>query len=544
MDVSRTFKRWVIAPALLAIGLALLPACGSGSGSGNSGTGSSGGNRSGQITLMATEEPDTLDPQRTNAAIAGQILQNASDSLVAQDPKGKIVPSLATDWTSTPDGLRWTFNLRHGVTFQNGDPMKADQVKASFDRAVDPATRPGAIAALLAPVQAVKVTGEYQVEFDLKQAYSPFLENLTAANAAIVDAAEAAKMGDAFGRAPVLTGAWKVAKWQSGQSITLERNDSYQWGPAFMHKGPPAIKTLVYRVITDSQTQVSALQNGEVQYAYSLPTTQVGKFQNSSDFNLVHFLRKGVGLYLEFDVNKAPFNDPLVREAMNYAIDKKPLVQVALQNRGQVACGPLPPSIPGYWNGICGYAPKYDPNKAKQLLAQAGWKPNANGQMTKDGQPLQFTLYTMSTNTSWNDSAQLLQQQLTKIGITMQIQSFEFGTLLAKAQAGEDQAHFMGYTYTRADILYLLFNSKSTGTGINLSHFKDPEMDSLLEQYRRELNDGKRATILQDIQKRAVDQAIQVPLWNNETYGVTSKRLQNVQLSFSGVVIAQNLTLS
>jgi peptide/nickel transport system substrate-binding protein len=545
MDVRRIARRWLAVPALFTAGALLVGACGSGSGS-SGGSGSAGagsGNRNGTVTVVAPQEPDSLDPQRTNAAVAGQILSYASDSLLSQDPSGKIVPSLATDWTASSDGLKWTFNLRHDVTFQNGDPMNADAVKASFDRAMNPATKPGAVAALLASVSAVKSTGQYQVEFDLKQAFSPFLVNLTAANAAVVDAAAAAKMGSQFDRAPVLTGAWQITSWQSGQSITLQRNDKWNWGPAYMHKGPPAVKTVIFRIITDIQTQSSALQNGEAQYTYSVPVTQIGKFQNSPDFNMVQFPRKGVGLYLEFNQSKAPFSDPLVRQAMSYAVDRKPIMQVALQGKGEVACGPLPPSIPGYWNGICNYGPKYDTGKAKQLLQQAGYKPDSGGKMAKDGQPLTFTVYYTAGIAGWDDSIQLLQQQFAKIGVTMNIQTFEFGTLLSKVSAGEDQAHLMGYTYTNADILYLLFDSKSTGGGINFSHVKDPQMDSLLEQYRSEPNAGKRNTILQDVQKRAIDDSIQVPIWNNTNYGLTAKKLQNVKLAFSGFLIMQNVTL-
>lgn len=541
MDVRRFTRRWLAVPALLTAGALLLGACGSTNSGGSGGSGT--GNRNGTITTVIGEEPDSLDPQRTNAAVAGQILGGASDSLVATDPNGKIVPWLATDWTASSDGLKWTFNLRHDVTFQNGDPMNAQAVKASFERAMNPATHPGAVAGLLGSVADVKVTGDYQVQFDLKQPFSPFLVNLSAANAAVVDAAAAAKMGSQFDRAPVLTGAWKITSWQSGQSVTLQRNDKWNWGPSFMHKGPPAAKTLIYRIITDNQTMVSALQNGEAQYTYSVPVTQVAKFQNSPDFNLVQFPRKGVGLYLEFNVTKAPFNDPVVRQALSNAVDKKPIVQVALQNRGQVACGPLPPSIPGYWNGMCNYDPKYDTNKAKQLLAQAGYKPDSSGKMAKDGQPLTFTVYYTSGIAGWDDSIQLLQQQFAKIGVTMNIQTFEFGTLLTKVGAGEDQAHLMGYTYTNADILYLLFDSKSTGGGINFSHVKDPQMDSLLEQSRSEQSATKRTTLLQEIQKRVIDQSIQVPIWNNTNYGVTSKKLHNVKLNFSGGVIMQNLTL-
>ncbi|MFZ0215090.1 MAG: ABC transporter substrate-binding protein [Candidatus Dormiibacterota bacterium] len=523
--------------------MVLLPvACGSPSSASNNG--GSGTNANATVTIGLPEEPDTLDPQRSNAAATGDILDVAGNALVAQNPQGKIVPDLAGSWTTSSDGLHWAFNLIHGASFQNGDPVDAQTVVASFQRAMNPATQPGAIAALLAPVADVKATGQYQVTFDLKQQYSPFLTNLASGNASIVDAAVAAKEGSQFGRAPVLTGPYRITSWQAGTSITLVRNSAYHWGPSYQHQGPGYIKSLVFRIITDDSTMAAAIQSGEVQSTYSLSTAKVKQFQGSSQFHLFHYLRKGVGLYLEFNVNKAPFNDVKVRQALNYAIDKQAIIKVALQGMGVPACGPLPSSIPGYWSGICNYGPKYDPAKAKQLLGEAGWTPGPGGVLQKDGQPFQFTVSTMATPSSWNDSAQLLQQQLKAIGINMQIQNYEFATLLARAEAGQDAAHLMGYTYTDPDILYLLFDSQAGSEGINLSHVSDPKLDQMLQQYREQQSLQQQNQTYEEIQKYVVDQGIQVPLWVNQNYGVTASNLQDVKLNFQGLPIWQDVKVS
>lgn len=533
------------AVSALAVGLAVLLIVIAGSGGSNGTTLlASVANTNATVTVGLPEEPDTLDPQRTNAAASGDILDLAGNSLVAESPSGKIVPDLATSWTSANGGLQWTFILAQGVTFQNGDKMDANAVVASFQRAMNPATQPGGVAALLAPVASVKATGPYQVEFDLKQVYSPFLTSLSESNCDVVDAAAATTMGAQFGRTPVMTGPFKVVSWQAGSAITLERNPDYHWGPSFQNRKPAAIKTMVFRIITDDSTLAAAIESGQVQSTYSLSTAHVKQFQGNSKFHLFHYLRKGVGFYLEFNVNKAPFNDIKVRQALNYAINKNAIIKVALQGMGIPACGPLPPSIPGYWKGICKYGPQYNPAKARSILKADGWTKGSNGTLQKDGKPFTFTVETMATPSSWNDSAQLVQQQLKAIGVNMQIQNYEFATLLARAEAGQDVAHFMGYTYTNADILDLLFSSQAGSAGINLSHVSDPKLDQMINQYRQEQSVQAQDQTYEQIQKYVVDQGIQVPIWINQNYGVTSSNLHNVKLDFEGVPIWQDVTVS
>jgi peptide/nickel transport system substrate-binding protein len=309
-------------------------------------------------------------------------------------------------------------------------------------------------------------------------------------------------------------------------------NPDYSWGPEYAHDGPPYIEELSFRIIPDNATRVAALQSGEIQIT-EVPPINVEQLRDSGEYELYHYLRNGVGLFMEFNVTKAPFDDPLVREALNYAIDKEAIVEAALRGLGQPACGPLPPSISGYWSGMCDYAPSFDPDKAEQLLSDAGWEPGSDGVLAKDGKRLQFTLFIMPEDT-WRQSAELVQQQLKDIGIRMDIQSFEFGTLLEKAAAGEQQAHLMGYTYTNPDILYLWFHSSNIGDGLNLSHVDDPKLDALLEKSRTQIDKDARNETYQEIQKYIVDKSLWVPLWNNEQYIATQPQLKNAEVAEEG----------
>jgi peptide/nickel transport system substrate-binding protein len=535
--------KWRAYAAIAVIGCALvatLTACGSSS-SGSAASSSQ------TLNIGIPEEPDTLDPQTTNAAISTTILEYAGDTLVALDPSdnSKIVPDLATSWQTSSDGLTWTFTLKSGVKFQNGDPCNAAAVVASFERAMNPSTKIGTVAAVVKPVKAISAVGNNKVVITLSGPYSLFLQNLANPSASILDAKVAASEGSSFGRHPVLTGAWSITKWVSGDQITLTRNSSYNWGPAYAGGKPAKLKTLNFEIIPDSATQVAAEQSGQTQMTYGVPTQNIKSFKaDPSTYTSYPYLRSGVGLFLEFNVTKPPFNDPVVREALNYAVNKKTLVSTALLNQGEAACGPLPPSIPGYWSGMCGYAPKYDPAKAKALLEQDGWTLGSDGVLQKGGKPFQFTLYSSATPSTWDTSSQLLQQQLKAVGIDMTIENMEFGTLLSKTEAGADSAHLMGYTYTTADILNLWFRSTNSGSGLDLSHVDDPKLDKLIDAYQTQATSSARDAALETVQKYISDLDLWVPLWVPDDDIVTTSQLKGAVLSKQGYLVLNKASLS
>lgn len=495
----------------------------------------------GELVLVSTEEPDTLDAQKTGTAITGLLMRYLGDTLITKDLKGNYISALARSWTVSRDGLTWTFQLRPDVKFHDGTALTAAAVKASIERALAPETKSPIAGALFGPVAEVQASGATTVVIKLKQPFAPFLDNLTDPRAMIVSPQAVRELGDRFGRSPVGTGPFKFEEWRSADRIIFARNPDYRWAPSFVHAGPPYADRVVVRIMPESAAQVAAFERGELS-VLGAPPTDVRRLQATNKYQFFSFLRKGVGLFMEFNVTKDPFSDIRVRRALNHAIEKNSVLQIGLEGLGEVAYGPLPPSIWGYWDGITDYAPKYDPAKARALLAEAGWRAGSGGTLEKGGRPFSFVLYTAPIDT-WRRSAQIVQAQLRAFGIAMEIQTFEFGTLLSKLRAGEHQTEFMGYTYTSPDIVQLWFHSSNIGTGLTLSHNKDPKLDAMIEASRRETDQTKRLAIYRDIQKYIVDQALWVPLWTNTNYIAVQPTVQGAKIHPDGFLVLNDVSL-
>lgn len=487
----------------------------------------------GSVVIAINAEPDSLDPQKSATAVVNQVMRYIGDTLVNKDLDGNYIPGLATSWAPSADDTVWTFTLREGVTFHNGRPVNAEAVRASFLRAKDPATQSAVAAGLLAPVDDVVAVGEYTLEFHLARPYYLLIENLTQQALAVIDAQAAAELGADFNRRPVLTGPWKVGPWASGSQITLERNPDYAWGPEYAHDGAAYLDTIVFQVIPDQATATAAFLAGNVDLLTVAPS-DVEQLSDAGGYTMLSFMRKGLGLYMAYNVNKAPFDDPLVRRAMAYLIDKDALVAVSLRGLGQPACGPLPPSILGYWDGICEYAAPYDPARGLEILAEAGYT-QQGGKLVKDGQPLAFSIITSSTY-GWPQSAQVVQAMLKELGITVHVELVEHTTLLAQGREGAHQAIFLGYTYTSADILNSYLNSANIGTGYNWAHYADPEIDSRLALTRGASDDALRAETYAELQRMVLDLGLWLPLWINDNYIALQPRVEGAQLSKEGFV--------
>ena len=289
------------------------------------------------------------------------------------------MPSLATEWTISEDGLTWTVKLRQDVKFQDGTPFNADAVKFTFDRILDPETKSITAAGLIGPVKETTVIDESTFQFTLDEPFAPLLDNLTGPTVSIVSPTAVESMGADFGRKPVLTGAWMVDEWREGDRIILKRNPDYAWAPPHFHQEPAGafIETIVFQSIIEEASRMAAFEAGEIDQS-ALPAVDIERIQSSGDFNVINYMRKGV-VFLEFNVTKAPFDDIKVRQAFNHAINKQDVFDAAVEGYGQLAYGFLSPSIFGFWDGVAEYAPAYDPEKALALFAEGGGIPNGDG---------------------------------------------------------------------------------------------------------------------------------------------------------------------
>lgn len=493
------------------------------------------------LIYVLSADPDTLDPHKTATAGTGLVMRFVGDTLIRIGMDGSFVPGIAESWEASEDGLTWTFHLRDDVLFHNGKPVTAQSVKDSFLRALEPEIASPITGGLVSAVTSFDVLDDYTLAMTIEEPFAPFLDNLADPRAAIVDVDAAKEMGSDFGRTPVLTGPFKVDRWVQGDRVVLKRNDDYVWGPDFTTGDAPKVEELVLRIMVEDATAVAAFESGEAHILPGVPSTDVERLLDDDRFELDYFLRKGVGLFLEMNVTKEPFTDPLVREAMNYAIDKDVILQVALRGLGETAHGMLPPSIWGYWEEIVDYAPSYDPERAVELLAEAGWEQTNSG-WVKDGETLEFALFTQPID-SWIRSAQVVQGQLAEIGINISIQQYESGTLLDMLRNGESQANFMGYTYTNPDISYLWFHSDNIGTGLAHSHFDDAHLDELIELSRLQTDPDERAETYAEIQRYISDNSLWVPLWTNHTYVGWNNEVHGAFIHPEGYIVLNDVWL-
>ena len=490
----------------------------------------------GEWIVGISELPDTLDPHKTGAAIASTVLDQVGDTLIAKDFDGNYVPSLATEWTISPDGLTWTFQLRQDVKFHDGTPLNAAAVKFSFDRILDPATKSITAAGLLGPMESTAAPGDFTFEFKLREPFAPLLDNLTGSTVSIVSPDAVQSMGDEFGRRPIASGPYMVEEWRTGDRIILKRNPDYRWAPPFLHQdGPAHIETLTFQSIIEEASRIAAFEAGEI-HQTALPSTDIERISSGGESWIIDYLRRGV-VFLEFNVTKPPFDDARVRRAFNHAVNKQDVLDTAVEGYGQIAYGFLSPSISGYWEGVEEYAPAYDPEQAKALLAEAGWTDtDGDGVLDKDGQPFEFTALNLPTD-AWNRGAQVVQSQLEDIGVKMEIQQLEFATLLEEAKAGNHQAEFMGYTYSDPDIAFLWFHSSNAGAGLNLSHVNDPKLDELIIRGRSTMDQEARAGVYQEMQQYVVDLALWVPLWIDQFFVAYNKSIHNASFHPDGYTV-------
>ena len=472
------------------------------------GSGSASGRT--DLNLRIGDAFSTVDPHNLSLNSDIMLSRQIYEPLYWINDEGEEIPMLATEYSISEDGLTWTFQLREGVTFQNGDPLTAQDVVYSYERCFDNAYMQEKVEA----IDSVTAPDDSTVEMHLKYQFSPLMEKIAAIGIVSQSFVEA-NMDDQglLGFNACGTGAYSVKEAIPDVSITLEAYSGY-WG------GEAPIKTLNFEQITDETTAVTAFEAGEID-VMSIPSANWTQISESGQYNTDSRPSNHV-VYLIFNTEAAPFDNRELRQAIAYAINREDIIAVAADGPADPATSLATSYMLGYTEDHMTY--EYDPEKAKELLAEAGYP---------DGLDI-GSMKTMS-GSYFEKVMQVVQSQLAEIGITSTIEGMDGNSLVEDCITGNFTLADMGQNLSLDyDFLKTYFNEEYIN-GLNMARVSDSQIQELFEQGASTTDKEERLAIYQEIEDLTQELCAYVPLYNLQTTTAWNKDL-NYTPSVTGVL--------
>ena len=396
------------------------------------------------------------------------------DRLVTQAADLSYQPWLAESWEEAPDGMAWTFHLKQGVTFHNGEPFTADTVKQWIEIFKASESENAYMAEAIASVE---VVDDHTVRFVMSRPEPNLLYNLSSTFMNVIEPKSYAALGDNYGVTEVYgTGPFKLESFTIGQETVLVRNDDYAWGPSVaQNKGPAKIAKLTFREIPEDSTAFLELKTGGVDLLLGVPADLLSEVQKEA--NLAILTKPGMDVYyMPINVTKPPFDDIRVREAAAKAINQEEILASVFGGVGSIADTFLISALPES-HVSDGAKIHYDPARSNALLDEAGWVMGPNGVREKDGQPLKVTLWTQS-DSIFRRLTEVVQAELKAVGIEAEITTFDSSMIRDQYKTGEQQLAVRSYTWDNADIVDWFFGGDRLGYP-NVSMFNDPKAEEL-----------------------------------------------------------------
>jgi len=371
-----------------------------------------------------------------------------------------------------------------------------------------------------------------------------FLHQQAAGNFGIASPTALKKYGPTgFGNHPVGTGPFKFVSYQTGDQLNLEKNPDYKWGPAiYGPAGPAKLDKLVFRIVTDDSGRYDALQSGQLQIAMSLPPNDIAAARKSGQFQQLTVQSIGTPLGMPINVTKAPTSDPLVREAIIYAVDQEKLVSQVLFGADTAAHSVLTPITPGY-SAASASQYHYDPDKANALLSQAGWTKGSGGVRTKGGKELALNIILFS-NGGMELPTQFGVSELTKVGFTAKTAVQPFATAQGSYNAGLHNLGAFGYYGTDPYLLNIWVNSDAIKSGFNWSHYNNPKVDAMIAKANRTASTPARNALYEQVSDTLMKDAIYLPLWNVNFPFTMLPTVHGVHTTLNGYITFHSATVS
>lgn len=454
-----------------------------------------------ELIIAMNGDIKSLDPMKCWQTNAYFSYWSIYERLFYKNPvTGEYEPELAKSWDIAEDGSSYTFYLQEGVKWHDGSPFTAKDVKYTVERALELGTGnyPG--------VAGAEIIDDYTVKIVMTAPDSVFMDKQWTGDCCVVkDGTD-----EELTLTPIGTGPFKFKEWVSGDHITLEAFDGY-W------REQPGTKTVTYRIMPEANARLLALQAGDVDIAM-IDATNVA--QVTSDANLqVLSATSNVVHYLGFNCTRAPFDNELVREAISYAIDKDSIVTAQLEGQGVAAHSFVGRGMNGYYDSF-EYA-TYDPAKAKELLAQAGY-PNG------------FECSLVHNVSGWGLASQLVQANLADIGITVKIEPMESAAYSDYTKNGNADMFIGSRGGGSADSYLMMLDKDSVGAQGNVFFYANDEYDEMLTQSHLTIDNDARNEIYRKMQEHINEHTPMVPLYSPILFVGAHKNVKDVIVNING----------
>jgi len=439
----------------------------------------------GTIVIALPRDIPTLDPANHRLREAENVIRNIFDGLLTKTHDGEIVPEIAESWEIISD-TEWEFKIRKDVTFHNGEPLTADDVVFSFERIIKEGAMEGQTSprkGLMGSTSGVYKVDDYTVRFTMDEPNPTFLHGIV--HQQIIPKAYFEEVGiDRFLEHPIGAGPFKFVSGTLNDQIVLERYDDYYGGsPEISPVGPPALKRVIFKVIPETSSAIAALKNGEVNIISAIPTDMVQNLENDPNINVKTV--QGTRVYmLEMNNKMPPFDNPKVRQAMNYTINMDEILEAIYEGNATRLPGALMPYSFGANPNLKPY--EYNPEKAKHLLEEAG---------------VTDLRVVIDTEPKRQNEALAIAAMLREVGIDTQVRNWEWGVLQSEIENGTRQMYMTDWGDSWLDPVGFLNPKFRTNDRGNWSHYSNERVDELLTQAEKIVDSEMREEIYHQVEE-------------------------------------------
>ena len=501
----------------------------------------------GYLVAALNADIQTADVQKTSKdyEVPFNIFDRLVDVEVGTDGNSKIVPSLAESWDISDDGLEYTFHLRQGVKFHNGNDFTAEDVAYTFHRML---TVEGGVNTefidqikgadeLLAgetdTLEGVEVVDDYTIKVTLKEPFAGFLASISSPGVSIYDSEATEAAGDQFGMDPAMTvgtGPFEFSSWSFNNQLVLTRNEDY-W------KGASGLPGVVIKIIPDTETQSMMFESGELDILdLDYAADSADRFTETYPDQIVQGPRVGI-VYFTMNFSKDPVQDVRVRKVVQMSIDRQAILDALYGGRGQVEQGIFP-------HGLIGFNPdqeeiKYDPEAAKALLAEAGYADGFDMEIAADS----------SASDTMTMALEIVSDQLAEVGIRAEIKNYDESTWLETRKSGELGSFMSTWSadYNDPDNFIYTFFGNEEKTRIRSINYPDTEVMERVAKARTIVNEDERLAEYKALEEKIIhEDAAWVPMFSRLHLFAVSKRVQGFTPLWSGLSdqLFYNISLS